>query len=82
MHEYITLLYDFGNSGAFLQSAGSGLIVTVACVKLLLRKAGSRDVNVTRNSSLPSRILSLVIVTVWHCSSPETDPSSNVSGKN
>ena len=56
--------------------------MTAACVKLLPRKAGSEDVSVTKKISLPSKILSSVIPTWWHRSSPDTDPPLNVRGTN
>ena len=44
----------------YLLSAGSGLMVTVACVEPLPKKAGSKDERVTEKDSLPSRISSSI----------------------
>ena len=42
----------------YLLSAGSGTMVTIACVKLFPKKAGSKDDRVTKKDSLSSKKLS------------------------
>ena len=62
LYHYNIMCMWYGNTMfKFLQSAGSCLIVTVACVELLSRKADSPDVNLTEKTSSSSRIVSSII---------------------